>query len=163
MKKNKIRTLLILVVLLALKPDYAQSQDTTIKMVILDAKINGVGMSEWYLERKQFLAIYTNSDGEICFANVSQSNDEQSYGETFDFEVEETAETDSTYQGKDLLFSWKYSNTYDSKEGTAKIKINLIFKPQGVVFHCNMMLENLEVCEYTGYVEGTLDPEKLGN
>lgn len=165
MKKNKIRIriFVIVVVLFALKFGYAQSQETSMKMTILDAKLSGTNVSDWYLERKQFLTIYTNSDDEVCFANVSAVNDEQSFGEIFGLEVEDTAETDSTYQGKDLIFSWKYNNTYNSKEGTARIRINLIYKPQGVVFHCNMILENLDIIEYTGYVEGTLDTSKLGN
>jgi hypothetical protein len=163
MKKDNFRTFVIIVVLFALKIDYAQSQEISMKMIILDAKTSGVNISEWHLERNQFLAIYTNSDDEVCFANVSAINDDQSFGEIFALEVEEAAETDSTYQGKDFSFSWKYSNTYDSKEGTAKIKIHLLYKPQGVVFHCNMMLENPDVYEYTGYIEGTLDTSKPSN
>lgn len=140
---------------------YAQKID--IKMVVLDAKQNGNNISDWYLKRKQFLAIYTNKDNELLFANVSGIDDEQSFGDMFGTEIKDQAETDTTYKAKDISFSWKYHNNYDTKKGTAQMNITLIYKPQGIVFNCNMILENLDFYEYTGYVEGSLDSSKFGN
>jgi hypothetical protein len=163
MKKYILKPLIILLVMFAfcVSSFSVKAQDESFKMIILDAKANGNNISDWYLERGQFLKMYSNGEGQVSFANASPSNNEQSYGEIFGFESEDTPETDSTYQGKDLYFSWKYKNTYNNDEGTAKVKIVLVFKPQGVVFHCNMMLENLDIYEYTGYLEGTLDTSKI--
>jgi hypothetical protein len=157
---KKYNFILVLVIFLS-EIFCTNAQQKTIKMVILDAKQNGSNISEWYLKRNQYLSIYTNKN-ELGFANVSSTNNEQSYGGIFGLEVEDTAETDSTYKGKDIHFSWKYKNNYDSKEGTAKMNISLVYKPQGTVFYCHMMLENLDLYEYTGYLEGGLDNSKFG-
>lgn len=161
MKKIKFSILVTILMLSFTNNIYAQKID--IKMVVLDAKQNGNNISDWYLKRKQFLAIYTNKDNELLFANVSGVNDEQSFGDMFGTEIKDQAETDTTYKAKDISFSWKYHNNYDAKKGTAQMNITLIYKPQGIVFNCNMILENLDFYEYTGYVEGSLDSSKFGN
>jgi hypothetical protein len=163
MKKLKFSLLLIIMMLCLADNTYAQKQKIDIKMVVLDAKQNGNNISDLYLKRKQFLTIYNNEDNELLFANVSGVNDDQSFGDMFGTETKDQAETDTTFRAKDISFSWKYINNYDKKQGTATVNINLIFKPQGTVFYCHMMLENLDVYEYTGYVEGTLDSSKFGN
>ena len=163
MTKIKFIVLFIIMTLSLGNNVYAQKQKIDIKMIILDAKENGNNVSNWHLKRKQFVAIYTTSKNEVFFANVSGVNDEQSYGEMFGIEIKNQAETDTTYKAKDISFSWKYNNNYDTKKGTAQMNITLIYKPQGIVFNCNMILENLDFYEYTGYVEGSLDSSKFGN
>jgi len=135
----------------------AQKQKTYSRVVILDVQINGRDATESYTDRKQFLTLYQNESGNFCFANVSTTTDAQSFGQIYDFKSDQKKETTTTYEGIDLDFRWRYANTYDKKRGTALVNVVVIKKPQGSMFICTIIPEDLEIMTYKGYVQGTLD------
>lgn len=63
----------------------AQKQETIAKFRITEATNNGNDISQWYFERKQFLVFFNDKDKQLCLANVSGINDEQSYGKVIPF------------------------------------------------------------------------------
>ena len=73
--------------------------------------------------------------------------------------------THASYNGNDItewavnrkVFTVFYSNSYDSKKGTCKVQFLKIYKPQGVVSKLKLITEALDVTEYIGYMEGSID------
>ena len=49
------------------------------------------------------------------------------------------------------------SNSYDSKKGTCKVQFLKIYKPQGIVSKLKLITETLDVTEFIGYMEGSID------
>ena len=154
--KHTFRVLVLLLCLVQLE-SYAQKQKTLCRLVILDARIEGQDVTEYYVDRKQFLTLYQTANGEVYFANVSSSTDEQSFGRTYNTTWDKGKETDSTFPYVKCDFKWSYLNSYDKKRGTGTVSLLVIKKPQGNMFVCTIILENLEQVVYKGYVEGTLD------
>jgi hypothetical protein len=140
---------------------YAQKQKTFCRLVILDARLEGQDVTEYYVDRKQFLTLYETSNGEIYFANVSGTTDEQSFGRIYNTKWENGKETQDKYPYVRYNFQWSYVNSYDKKRGTGTVLLLIIKKPQGNMFVCTVILENLEKLVYKGYVEGTLDLQGL--
>ena len=56
----------------------AQKQEDLAKFIITEATSNGNDVSQWYFQRKQLLIFYNNKEGQLCLANVSGINDDQS-------------------------------------------------------------------------------------
>jgi hypothetical protein len=154
--KHAFRALVLLLCLLG-TASIAQKQKTLCRLVILDARLEGQDVTEYYVDRKQFLTLYETSNGEIYFANVAGTTDEQSYGRTYNTEWENGKETQDAFPYIKCHFKWSYINSYDKKRGTGTVQLFIIKKPQGNMFICTMVLENLEQIVYKGYVEGTLD------
>lgn len=156
---KKIYTTLVLI-LLSFKPVFVQAQDITIldKFIILDATMNSEDITPHMLSSEAFLSLYEVKEEEaMYFSNVQPRNESMSYGVIYDAEMEEFAETDESFGGVQLSFYWKYYNTYDDKTGTASVRIQKIFKPQGIYFEAIIVPENLDLLVYKGYVDGTLD------
>ncbi len=154
--KHALRALVLLLCLLG-TASIAQKQKTFCRLVILDARLEGQDVTEYYVDRKQFLTLYQTANGEVYFANVAGTNDEQSYGRTYNMEWENGKETQDKYPYVRYNFKWSYLNSYDKKRGTGTVLLLIIKKPQGNMFVCTVILENLEKIVYKGYVEGTLD------
>ncbi len=102
---------------------------------------------------KPFLA----DENQIYFANVWPVAESMSHGIVYDPEFEDFEETVETYAQQKITFTWKYQNSYDGISGTAKVKINKIYKPQGIYFEAVIVPEDLDLLVYKGYVDGTLD------
>lgn len=136
---------------------FAQEQTVLAKFKITEAKKNGVDVSNYYFERKQYFVFYFDKYKQFCMANVSGVNSDQSYGRLYSMQKEHIAETKNTYQINVFNFRWKYYNTYDNASGYASISLTKVYKPQGVMFILKMVLTNLDVVEYKGFMEGTLN------
>jgi hypothetical protein len=135
----------------------AQKQETIAKFRITEATNNGNDISQWYFERKQFLVFFNDKDKQLCLANVSGINDEQSYGRVYSLQREKIKETETSYEADVFSFRWKYSNSYNSETGYATVSLTKIYKPAGVIFSIKMVLPNLDVLRIKGYMEGTLN------
>ena len=135
----------------------AQKQETIAKFRITEATNNGNDISQWYFERKQFLVFFNDKDKQLCMANVSGINDEQSYGRVYSLKSESVEETDTNYKIDVFSFRWKYFNSYDSKSGYAAVSFTKIYKPSGVIFSIKIIMPNLDVLKIKGYMEGTLN------
>jgi hypothetical protein len=132
-------------------------QKTLARFRIMEAKIGNSDVSQAYYTQKQFFAFYVNEKKELLMANVSGTSDDQSYGRLYSMELKEEKETDTHYETQVFSFRWNYHNNYDKETGYASVVLIKILKPQGVVFVLRMVTPNLEVSEYKGYMEGSLD------
>lgn len=132
-------------------------QETLARFRITEAKIGKTDASQYYFNRKQYFAFYVNEEKEMLMANVSGTTDEQSYGRLYSLDMKEEEETDEHYKTQTFSFRWNYHNNYDKETGYATVVLMKIFKPQGVIFVLRMLLPDLEVGEYKGYMEGSID------
>ena len=135
----------------------AQKQEDLAKFIITEATSNGNDISQWYFQRKQFLIFYNNKEGQLCLADVSGINDDQSYGRVYSLKSESMNETETSYKVDVFSFRWRYFNSYNSETGYATLLLTKIYKPAGVIFSIKMVLSNLDVLKIKGYMEGTLN------
>ncbi len=150
--------LLIFVCILYSFNSFAQKQDATARFIVTDAKINGQDVTPAVVSQMGIYTVfYTPKGGSLCMANVCSKIDSQSYGPIYDFNQEHQDETNNTYRSDIFSFRWNYANTYDNKTGTCSVQFVKIYKPQGIVTILKIIQENLDVTEYTGYMEGSID------
>ncbi|WP_300435986.1 hypothetical protein [Christiangramia sp.] len=152
--------LTILLISLNVASVFAQDQDLIVldKFIILDATENGVDITPQLLENEAFLSFFELADeNHIYFANVWPVAESMSHGVIYDAEFKDFEETEETYAQQKITFTWKYQNSYDGISGNAKVKINKIYKPQGVYFEAVIIPEDLDLLVYKGYIDGTLD------
>ena len=133
------------------------SQEAFAIFEINDARDNGVDITPEALEDSAKLVLYKAVDGkEIMFSNFWTKSNSQSYGRIYSITKKEIAETATEYGCALYNFQWSYNNSYDDKKGTAKIRLFVIYKPQGVYFECTVLQENLNKVVYKGQMEGDL-------
>lgn len=117
-------------------------QKTLAKFIITDASLNKNDVTETYLDAGGYIVFYTNDEGNLYMANVMSERDTQSFGRLYSSEHSELKETYDKYEADIFYFNWSYKNDYDSKRGTAKVKLVKIYKPQGIIFSCIIIPEN---------------------
>lgn len=132
-------------------------QKTLAKFIITDASDNNIDVTETYLDAGGYIVFYTKDDGNLYMANVMSNRDTQSFGRLYSSEHSELKETYNQYEADIFYFNWRYINDYDSKKGTAKVRLVKIYKPQGIAFSCTIIPENLDILEYKGFMNGSLD------
>lgn len=152
----KIITLLICIALFNTIAISAQEQKEIARFYVTHAIHNGGDITEWAVNRKVFTVFYT-LENEPYMANVSGVNDEQSWGRIWGFKNETIKETSTEYKTDIFYFNWDYSNSYDTKNGTCKVQFLKVYKPQGIVSKLKLITESLDVTEYTGYMDGSVD------
>lgn len=124
---------------------------------IKDARDNGEDITPEANEDNAKLVLYKSSDGnEIMLSNYWGNSNSQSFGRIYSITLESFPETEKELKHDLYEFQWSYSNSYDDKKGTAKIKLFVIYKPQGIYFECTILPENLDVLVYKGRMEGDL-------
>ena len=133
-----------------------QEQNEVAKFYVTNAVMNGIDVTERVLESGIFTVFY-EVDNIPYMANCSANEDSQSYGRIYNIHHTNNPETTTEYETDVFRFSWSYSNTYDSKTGTCQCELVKIYKPQGVVSILRMIAESLDVTEYTGFMEGSLN------
>ncbi|OWK73100.1 hypothetical protein CBW16_10060 [Flavobacteriaceae bacterium JJC] len=131
-------------------------QKTLAKFTITESTENGKDNTAFDIERGGYFVIY-QKDSELYLANVANVWKQQSFGRILNLEVETLEETENEFQADVFNFRWKYFNDYDERTGYATIRLSKIYKPQGVLFTLKMVLPNLDVLTYKGYMEGSLD------
>lgn len=137
---------------------YAQNQEQkeVARFYVTNATTNGVDITEDVLDGGAFTVFY--EIGNITYmANCFANNNSQSYGRIYNMQYTNNPETATEYESDVFRFAWNYSNTYDSKSGTCQCELTKIYKPQGVVSVLRMITESLDVIEYTGYLDGSLN------
>lgn len=128
------------------------------RFIITDATFNGEDATPEVVKNKAYTVFYTfRGKEEVYMANYFSEADSQSFGLLYDSNLEVFEETDEEYKTDVLTSSWRYTNDYDDKKGTAKIKLIKIYKPQGIIFELTIIAENLDLMVYKGYMEGSLD------
>lgn len=124
---------------------------------INDARNNGDDITPEVLEGNAQLVLYKSINGqEILLSNYWEKSNSQSWGRIYSVVKEEYPETENELKHGLYQFRWSYSNTYDDKEGTAKIRLFLIYKPQGTYYECTIESEDLDVSVYKGTMKGDL-------
>lgn len=138
---------------------FAQKETTEIaRLIISDARINKVDVTQSFLEGKAFIVLFREKGGStIYMSNVWPAKNTQSYGNIYNVETSQKGETSDQYKNETLSFNWSYANSFDKKEGTATVKLQLVYKPVGTAFTMTMVTENLDMQVYKGYVRGTLN------
>ena len=137
---------------------YAQNQEQkeVARFYVTNATINGYDVTESVLAGGAYTVFY-EVDGEPYMANYFANDGTQSYGRIYNVKHTNNPETSTDYETDVFRFAWNYSNTYDSKSGTCQCELIKIYKPQGVVSILRMITESLDVSEYTGYMDGSLN------
>ncbi len=145
-----------------------QSQEETSKLItkyiVTHASQNDIDITEELLQEKSYLVLYKNNNPEsdpdneeLFFANVWDVSESQSFGRIYNLDTSKTPETEESFKTSTLNFNWSYQNSYDNKNGTAKVKILNVFKPAGITFTITIVAEDLEIFKYKGYVDGSLN------
>lgn len=136
---------------------FAQESTSNAKFIIQDAKLNKVDITETIISKGCYLVFYTVKESEdIFFGNIMPKDNTQSWGRIFNSKGNTTQETEEEYKFELITFKWSYQNDYDKKKGTATVRLKKIYKPVGVAFECTIIPENLDVIEYKGYMDGSL-------
>jgi len=132
------------------------------KYIITESKYNGVDQTAYDLDREGFFAfIELEGSVKIHLVNSSEVYDDFSYGPISKIEYSKSVETDEEYGSDTFNFKWNYRNSYDDVNGYATVKFKRVFKPQGTIFQMNIILPNLDLIEYSGYLEGTVNFDRL--
>lgn len=135
------------------------SQEVFATFEISDARENGDDITPEAVEDQAKLVLCKSMDGkEIMFSNFWAISESQSSGRIYSVQKEVFSETEKELKHDFYQFQWSYNNSYDDKKGTAKIKLYVIYKPQGIYFECTVLPENLDVLVYKGRMEGDLSP-----
>ena len=130
------------------------------KLIIADAKENGVDITQHILDQQAYLAFYTIDDQNLYMANVWVRNATNSFGRIFDKKYHKSSETATEFETHIMSFKWSYKNSYNTKNGTANVELIIIHKPLGKAFIVTIIPEDLDVLQYKGYIEGSLDLNK---
>lgn len=156
----KLKLFLFLFVACFINICKAQEQTTLATFIIQDARVNKTDVTPFYLKAGGYIVFYENKFGQLCMANVMSNRNTQSFGRLYSVQHENIPETSTKYQADIFDFRWSYVNNYDSKEGTARVRLVKIFKPAGIAFECTIIPENLDLLEYKGYMQGSVNFEK---
>lgn len=127
------------------------------KLIISDAKENNIDITEYLLDQQAYLAFYTIDGKNLSMANVLVKNGTNSYGRIFDKKYHKSEETSTEFETHIMSFKWSYENSYNTKKGTANVELMIIHKPIGKAFIITIIPEDLDVLQYKGYIEGSLD------
>jgi hypothetical protein len=138
------------------KNNSSEQQKMIAKFIVTSAKENGVDITQSVVNCGAYTVFYSVGDN-TYMANYWEKQNTQSWGTIYGITSETTPETSTSYKTDEFNFSWNYQNSYDSKTGTCKCVLTKIYKPQGVVSVLKMVTEGLDVIEYTGYMDGSLD------
>ena len=157
--KKIAQTILFLTILSACT--YGQEQKTVAKFIINDARLNRNDQTEFYLNAEAYLVFYFDIDSVPCMANVMPNKGTQSFGKLFAHTHKGENETNEGYPADYFSYKWSYENDYDNKKGTADVILIKTYKPQGVIFTCTIITENLDVLVYKGYLQGSIDFSKF--
>lgn len=153
----RLRVILLVFALICCVNGYSQSRNNYVKFYVTSATSNGVDITPQVLEMGLFTVFYEADDGSLCMANYCERNDTQCYGGVYNLTHENYPRSRDHYEMDVWYFSWSYYNDYDRGRGTCQCEFIKIYKPQGVVSSLRMVTPSLDILEYTGYQEGSLD------
>lgn len=137
--------------------DKKDEQRDIATFAINDARDNGSDITPQALEENASLVLYKLGDSsEILLSNFWEKSKSQSFGRIYSIVKEEFPETETEFKAELYHFQWSYTNTYDDKKGTAKIKLFVVYKPNGTYFEITILPENLDVLVYKGIMSGDL-------
>ena len=144
----------ILALSLIISFQLASSQSSTVTYKVTNYTINGVNYDNLALENDVALTFYICDNNSLCFANHWRNADSQSYGGVYSLKSKDIEKTETTYAIREIKFTWKFYNTYDSERGEAAVSITNIYIGSTVKFTAEIIvLDTNEVLEFKGYLE----------
>lgn len=132
------------------------SEEIYAVFVINEAYDDGVNFSKVILANKCKTTFYT-INGMLYMANIFTTAETASYGEIINLEITKEPETFAVPDKINMTYNWTYKNTYDDNSGSAAVTVEIITKPQVTTFRMKILTESLELIEYNGYLEGSLN------
>ena len=132
---------------------FSQIQNSTEKFRITQFKENGKNVTKQYKGRQQYIMFFQNDKNELCFEVGSQVANEKSYGLVYLTQPKEEIQTKDNCFAETMNFRWKYHNSYDSACGYATNTFTKIFTAPTISFRFIMATQELDVFEYSGYME----------
>ena len=151
MKKYILVLIFIVLPLLS----FTQEQKIIAKMGILDARFNGVDFTDWSISQKNYLVLFINEDDKLSLSNVTEQG--QSFGIVSLIDHQSFPKTKEGYKSDLFKMRWSYNNTYDEKNGSAIIELMVTDKPHAQIYELKMILENMDVNVYKGYIDGSVN------
>jgi len=148
---------LLIILISSAKFAYCQDQTVIAKFVVLDARNNHTDVTQFYTSNKSYFVFYLTPDKRVYFGSIVSKSNQQSYGEISELEQSSAPQTQTAYSTHTFDFKWSYSNSYDNHQGTAKVHLVKIDKPAGIAFELRIIPENLDILEYKGFMEGSLN------
>ena len=141
------------IVLLLSVTGFSQIQNSIEKFRITQFMENGKNVTKDYKGRQQYIMFFKNEKNELCFEVGSQVAREKSYGLVYITQPKEKIQTKDNCTAETMNFRWKYQNSYDSACGYATNTFTKIFTEPIVSFRLIMATQELDVFEYSGYME----------
>ncbi len=134
-----------------------ENKEQIIKFEIRDARENDIDITPQVLSDKAYLVFYLSNDGsEVLFSNYRKIPETQCYGKIYSVKIEDNPETETDFRNIEYNFQWSYTETNDNYNGTAEVKLFLVYKTKGVYFECSIIKENLDEFIYKGIMIGDL-------
>ena len=138
--------------------DSSVQQELFAKIIITDSSKNGEDNTPIILDQGAFLVFYSfQEDGLIHMANVWPKNKSQSFGPLHPTQPSEVNMPYEIYRADIFYYDWSYGNSYDEEEGTAKVQIAKVYKPQGTAYVVKILAENSDTIILKGNMEGAFE------
>ena len=104
---------------------------------------------------KAYTMFYKMQKGDTVhyMANVWPKTVSQSFGPMIDVTRKSVPAAAGQRDTDYLYFDWHYLNSYDLKQGVAKVSVEIEYKPSGVFFTVSILPEDRELIVYKGMLE----------
>jgi hypothetical protein len=132
---------------------FSQIQNSIEKFRITQFMENGKNVTKENKGRQQYIMFFKNEKNELCFEVGSLVANEKSYGMVYLTQPKEKIQTKDNCTAETMNFRWKYHNSYDSACGYATNTFTKIFTEPIVSFRLIMASQELDLFEYSGYME----------
>lgn len=134
-----------------------EDQKDIAKLEIQDARHDGENITDKILQDKNSYLFYKTSEiDELLLSFISDTNDDQTYGNIYLVSKEIEQGKKNKNQKQTYNFYWSYVNSFDDYKGTYKATLSLIKKRKGVYFELYLKQENLDEFLFRGELKGDI-------
>lgn len=134
-----------------------EDQKDIAKLEIRDARHNGENITNTILQDKNSYLFYKTSEiDELLLSFISDSNEDQTYGNIYLVSKEIEQGKKNKNQKQTYTFYWSYLNSFDDYKGTYKSTLSFIKKRKGVYFELYLKQENLDEFLFRGEFKGDI-------
>lgn len=123
---------------------------------IIETIKNGRDLTPIELNFNAILVLYKYDDTTLYLSYNRVLADTQSYGRIFSIIKDDFAKNENALNNASYQFQWNYKNSFDTKEGTARVKLFLIYENQRTYFVCTILHDNKDVFIFRGIMKGNL-------
>ena len=134
-----------------------EDQKDIAKLEIQDARHDGENITNKILQDKNSYLFYKTSEiDELLLSFISDSNEDQTYGNIYLVSKEIEQGKKNKNQKYTYNFYWSYVNSFDDYKGTYKATLSFIKKRKGVYFELYLKQENLDEFLFRGELKGDI-------